>query len=335
MDGEGRMPVDATHPVSFELLPAVVGGRASTRLAVVLRAPGCRYARATGGCRFCGFLALSTHGAPVTTGDYAQQIERVLEAARASARAVEQVDLYNSGSFLADEEVPVEARALMLERIRSLPAVQKILIEARPEDVTADRLRPLVARAGDARLEVGIGLESADDRVRSDLMQKGFSLAAFERAAGVIRDCGAALLAYVFLKPPGLDEAAARDDAMATARYLSSLSARLRDGAHPAFRVTFALQPAFVARGSALEAEWAAGRYQLLNLWTVLEVVLCAARLLPVQVGLWDEGLAQGRVPSGCDRCSGRLRDALRRFNESADLSLLENLPRCACAPAP
>ena len=193
----------------------------------------------------------------------------------------------------------------------------------------------LVERAGDARLEVGIGLESADDRVRSDLMQKGFSLAAFERAAAVIRDCGAALLAYVFLKPPGLDEAAARDDAMATARYLSSLSARLRDGAHPAFRVTFALQPAFVARGSALEAEWAAGRYQLLNLWTVLEVVLCAARLLPVQVGLWDEGLAQGRVPSGCDRCSGRLRDALRRFNESADLSLLENLPRCACAPAP
>jgi archaeosine synthase beta-subunit len=326
--------LDPGRPVSLELVPAVVAGKPSTRLAVVLRAPGCRYARATGGCRFCGFLALSTRGAKVTAADYRAQIEAVLEAALAAKPPVEQIDLYNSGSFLADQEVPAEARTLMLSSLTTLPAVQKILIEARPEDVSRDKLRPLVALLSEVRLEVGIGLESADDRVRAELMRKGFSRAVFERAAGEIRDGGASLLAYVFLKPAGLGEAEARDDAVATAHYLAALRSRLRDSAHPDFALTYALQPAFVARESALEAEWTAGRYQLLNLWTVLDVAVVAGRLLPVQIGLWDEDLAGGRVPCGCAHCSPVVRDALRRFNETADLSVLTGLPRCACAPS-
>lgn len=315
------------RPLAIELAPIGERGRQGFRLAVVLAAPGCGYARRTGGCRFCGFAELSTRGAAVSPEEYLAQADVIAEAVRTAGEKVVEVDLYSSGSFLADEEVPAAARLGIVQRLATLPGLATLLVESRPEHVTAARLRPLVEAAAGRTLLVGIGLESADQRVREQLMRKGFSLAAFERAAELVWEAGASLLVYALVKPAGLDEAEAAADAVATACYLAGLRRRSGnpDGAAPP-GLRLAYQPAFVARGTALEQEYLAGRYTLLSLWTVVEVVRAAAALLPVQVALWDEGLAAGRVAAGCPACDAMLRRALAAFNASGDVALLQGL---------
>jgi len=321
-----RRVVDPGRPVSMQVEPAAVAGRASSRLAVVLAAPGCGWARRTGGCRFCGFGELSTGGVAVSTEDFARQAARAAEAAAAADPPPGEIDLYNSGSFLADDEVGPAARDAIFRELARLPSVRTVLVEARPEHVTREKLLALRAAAPAWTIELGIGLESASDRVRLDLMRKGYRLDEFERAARCAASCGVRLLVYALVKPPGLTEEEAREDTLATARYLARLSADVP--------LTMALQPAFVARGTGIEREYLAGRYQILSLWTVVEIVRAAAPLLPLHVALWDEGLSAGRLPAGCPACTDRLRAALRDFNATGDPAPLALLD-CPCRRSP
>ncbi len=318
-------------PLAVQRGQAIVDGRPAVRASAILASPGCSWARATGGCTFCGFLELSTRGEAVSVEDYERQAEAIVEAV--GAQGAGEVDLYNSGSFLADDEIPAQARLAILSRVAAIPGLRRILIEARPGDVTVEKLAPLVAQVPHATLEVGIGLETADDSLRERALKKGFSLAAFESAAGIVHQSGAALLAYVLVKAPGLSEEQALRDAAATLAALAALRDRLSVSGRP-LAVRAALEPAFVARGTALEQEHLAGRYALLSLWTVRELVLATHELLPLQVALWDEGLAEGRVASGCAECTPRLREAFERFNAEGGVAALERLEPCACKPA-
>ncbi|MCP4152478.1 MAG: hypothetical protein GY757_32365 [bacterium] len=323
------MPEHYNKPVDMDIEPVIIRGRSSFRLAVILTAPGCIYARTTGGCRFCGFAAMTTKGIPVTRENYEKQLECIIEVLKKDPRKIEEVDIYNSGSFLAEEEVPDVSRRQIFQKLSRLEEVKKILVEARPEHVTGKKLQPLVDQVPGKKVEIGIGLESADDEIRTNIINKGIPIDVFEKAAKIIRDAGAALLVYVLVKPAGITEKEAFRDAVATAHYLKKLSLKLGKGETP-FNIKIAYQPAFVARDTPLEKEYQAGRYEVLNLWTVVELVRETAGLLPVQVALWDEGLSDGRVPRGCSKCDAQLRKTLEHFNGHGDVSILENL-HCSC----
>jgi archaeosine synthase beta-subunit len=322
-------------PAAVELGRASVGGLAGERLVVVLRAPGCAYARRTGGCTNCGFfLHLTTSGQPVSAAELADQLRAALAWAEppVSARAgsILELDLFCSGSFLSDEEIPPEARpALLALAAAALPSLRSIVVESRPELIGRATLGPLLAalRPSTDLLEVAIGLESADDRVRLDLVRKGFTLASFERAATALAEAGVGLVAYLLLKPMGLEEEAAVEDVLSSGCFLAALGRRL------AARVRIALEPVFVPEGTPLGAELLAGRYRPPSLHSVVRAArdLALSTGLPVHVGLSGEGMPTARYPSGCAACTPRLREALARFNETQSILALEGTecPEC------
>ncbi len=323
------------HPASAETGPAWVKGRPSRRLLVVLRAPGCSYALRTGGCTVCGFTAhLSTRGEAVSAAELRAQLHAAIEAHAAERSQIEHLDLYCSGSFFNDEEIPAPARALLLElAARELPALRTLLVDTRPEFVTGGALaaaRAALAREGaPIALEVAIGLESADDEVRNRLIRKGFSFASFVRAAEALAGAGASLAVYLLLKPPGLDDEAAIADVVASGRALRALSDRL------GLRVRAALEPTLVVEGTPLHDEHRAGRYRSPSLWAAVRAALGLAELgLPVHVGLSDEGLPVADRPRGCPACERALREALAAFNRSQDPAPLRALD-CACQREP
>lgn len=315
--------IDIRRPAWVERAEAWVDGRATKRLIFIFRAIGCAYARRPeGGCTMCGFQAVTTHGVPVAAEDLIAQFDSVLDEPGA-LDGVAEVDLYNSGSFLADQEIPPEVRAHVLGRL-GRSAVRRVLIEARPEHVQTHKLVAAKAALGEQELEVGMGLESSDDRVREVLVRKGFSRQDFERAAQVLGQTGVRLLAYLSIKPGGLSEAEAIEDTVASARYVFEVAGRF------GVQARAALQPIFVAPGTALEQEFQAGRYQPPSLWSVIEVVRRAHAGGELLVGLSDEGLAPARMPSGCERCTPTLRAALAQYNRSRDLRSFAGL-ECTC----
>lgn len=317
-----------TQPAGVELSRVAVGRHRGLRLMVILRAPGCVYALHTGGCTNCGFWHhLTTAGQPVFAEDYLAQLEVALAQHSDDQGQILEVDLFCSGSLLADEEVPAEARTAMLARLARLPALRRVVVESRPEFVTAEALAPLVEALApsQAELELAVGLETADDKIRNDKIRKGFTLEQFEQAAAVLAALEVGLVVYLLQKPMGLNEQQAVDDVVASGDYLVGLQERLK------LRSRVALEPTFVPQGTPLHAELVAGRYNPPSLWSVLRVTSELASMgLEVHVGLSNEGMPADTVPAGCPLCTERLRATLARFNASQDRELLGGF-WCSC----
>lgn len=288
-------------------------------------APGCTYAQGGGGpCTNCAFPLASTRGVAVTADDLVAQFETEVAAHDFAREDIREVDLYNSGSFLNDAEIPPEARRRVLERLGRLDPVECVLIESRPEYVTEASLGAARRALGPKRLEVGIGLESADARIREKLIHKGFTRGDFEKSLAVLARHGAALLAYVLLKPLGVSEREAIEDSVETCRYVH---AKAREAG---IEAKAALQPVFVQRDTALATAHASGRYRPPWLWSVVEVVRRAAPLGPIHVGTKDDFPPPVAVRANCGRCDAAFEAAIDAFNASADLRALEDL-HCEC----
>lgn len=326
-----RAGADPREPAAVELGPAWVRGRSGQRLMVILRAPGCAYARRTGGCTNCGFGALTTDGARVAPEDLLEQLRRALDRVRGAWPSVAQAELFCSGSFLCDEEIPAAARGPLLAALAQLPALRALTIESRPEYVTSGALRGALAAIGGREgpaLDVAIGLESADEEIRMRLIRKGFSLRAFEAAAERLAAAGAGLAVYLLLKPLGVADEQAVADVVRSGEYLRAVGERL------GLPVRVALEPTFVPAGTPLYDALCAGEYGPPSLWSAVRAARALRRLgLPVHVGLSDEGLPVDRRPAGCPRCTASLVAALAAFNTSQDVAALDGVS-CDCAPA-
>jgi radical SAM enzyme (TIGR01210 family) len=300
-------------PKQVEWIAAQVKGRPGFRLMVILAAPGCAYARTSGGCTNCGFPQAFGTGHPVSAEDYLAQVEAALARIPPGTAAPVEVDLYNSGSYFNPEEVSEAAQPAMLALAAARPDVAALLVETRPEYVTAERLKRAVAACEGKPLEIGIGLESANPEILSRRIHKGYTWEDFAAAAGLMAEAGARLLAYILLKPINTGEREAIEDSVATARKVFALG---RDLNLPA-RV--ALEPCFVAPQTPLYHAFEQGRYRPPWLWSVVEAVLRMSPLGPVLVGLSDEGMNPRQAPRNCDRCTSRFRDALVAFNLTQD----------------
>ncbi len=275
-----------------------------------------------------GYRHLTTEGAKVTTDEYIEQIEAALAAHEADLPQIREIDIFNSGNFLNDAEVPPDARLAILRTCAERETVRLLVIESRPEFVCSEKLTPLssaVRRAGgDLALEVAIGLDAYDDLIREGLLRKGFSRADFERAVGVLAQLRIDLLVYVMLKPCELSNADALRDVVSAGEYVYRVAA----ASHVQARI--ALEPTSVVPATRLALEYASGAYTPPSLWLVKEAALRLAGMGPLTVGLWDEDLNPLAVPSSCEACRTRLIEALRTFNLTQNLSDL-NLPPCSC----
>lgn len=311
----------ATNAAYWRVSPANVLGEAAKRLMLVLRTAGCAYAKQTGGgCTVCGFI----NHADESLGDdeiYAQ-LEQVL--AVAPMDGVRELDLLTLGSFLNDDEISPELRDRLLTRIAALYQLRRVSFESRAEYVTADKLRRARSILANVTVEFGIGLESADDRIRNVVIRKNLSKEQFERVAECVHQTGAHLLVYLLIKPPHLREAEAIEDAVASARYVFETAKRWN------LRARVAFEPVFICEETPLERLYKESEYRLVNLWSVIEVIRQTHRWGDIFVGLSDENLSFDRLPSSCAKCQDRLVAAIEAFNGTQDYAPLAELD-CDC----
>jgi radical SAM enzyme (TIGR01210 family) len=311
-------------PAQVEWIPGRVEGRPGFRLMVILAAPGCAYYHNAGGCTNCGFVQSFGTGKPVSTEDYLAQLEAALANIRVHVDGPIEVDLYNSGSFFNPDEVPEAAQTGLLELAAARPEVSALLVESRPEYVTAERLRRAREACRGKPLEVGIGLESANAEILSRRIRKGFTWEQFAASARLVAAAGARLLVYVLLKPIDTGEREAIEDSVNTASTVFALGRELN------VPVRVALEPCFVAPQTLLYRAFAEGRYRPPWLWSVAEVVTRVSPLGPVLVGLSDEGMNPRQAAHNCEKCTSRVRQALAAFNLTQDCLPLKALT-CPC----
>ncbi len=321
-----QLRVSTEEAKGSEVWEANYQGRATERVIIYLRSSGCVWAVKQGkdgkpifkaGCLDCEHsLAETTFGTPVSAESYVQQFLGAYNRYDFSDYRV--LCLYNEGNFFNNRELPAEARRTILRIIAADPHIEAIVVESLPQFITDEVLRETKEILGDKYLEIGIGLESADPIVRSLCVNKSFSLQKFEEAAALVNRYFN-LLAYVLVKPSFLTEREAFHDAMKTVEYAFSAGAKV-----------VSIEPISIGEHSMAGVLARIGLYRTAWLWTVLEVSKAAYKFGEVRIGGYQFAPSYEHHARNCANCTPRVKQAIREFNSTNDIRLLEDLS-CEC----
>jgi len=295
-------------------------------LVVALYTKGCLYRR----CSFCSLPDLSAGGAEVCSSDIRAQMDYVISACSAEQRAsVRRFSLYNSGSVLDRRTVPTDALWYILDQLKDFPSLAEVCLDTRCEFVEDWELDELKRRLHGRRLALAVGYETADERIRNEVLRKGLTEATFQGLCRQLAAKGVRLKAYVMVKPDAaLSEREGIEEAVRTLEHLADTGRLL------GLEVEAHLNPTYVARGSRLEAEFQVKHYVPPRLWSLVDIV---SRMegcgVPIQIGLHTEGLeVQGGTVRNCGRCDETVRQALQAFSGSQDYGRLRALDgACPC----
>jgi hypothetical protein len=179
-------------------------------------------------------------------------------------------------------------------------------------------VKPLLGRG--IELEIAFGLESANDRVLEETINKGNT--AEENRAGALRAraYGARVKSYLLLKPPFLTEREAVEDCAAAAAYAAP------------FSHTVSVNPMNIHKGTLVERMYFEGAYRPPWLWSVVEVMRRAIPAMGPGARLMSAptGASTPRGASNCGRCDARVLAAIAKVSQDQDLSHFGGLT-CAC----
>lgn len=212
---------------------------------------------------------------------------------RARRHSLRKVIVSNNGSVLDEQTFSSTALIYLIAKLNlHLPKLRVLSLETRTEYVDLAELE-FIARAlreGDTptQLELAVGFEAFDDRIRNEVFHKGLTLARFEELCRMVAGYGFHLKCYFMQKPvPGLSDADAVEDIQQAVDYLCEQCRR------HGCRINLHLNPTYVAFGTALERSFQEGEYTPPRLADVARAALHAeGKPLSVFLGLSDEGLA-------------------------------------------
>jgi len=228
------------------------------------------------------------------------------------------VKIFTSGSFLDDCEIAPATRKEMLSRLGEDDRVKKVIAETRPEYVTKEKVSESTAALG-KRFEVAIGLETSNDVIRKDCINKGFTFSDFVRASEVAKQEGATVKAYLLLKPPFLSESIAINDIInsinETAPYANTISINLCN----------------VQKGTLVEEMFLRGDFRPPWLWSAVEVLKRGKEAAPDTVIMSDPvGAGSARGPHNCGKCDKDVAEAIRVFSLKQDAGVFSAVD-CEC----
>jgi len=265
-------------------------------ITVILRTIGCYW----NSCLMCGYKRDSY---PATEKELVEQVNYAL------SEQTPVVKIFTSGSFFDDREVSPSVRAYIRKKIEEL-GVEKLIVESRPEFITEEKLKEFEG----INLEVGIGLETANDFIREYCINKGFKFKDFERAAKILKDFGFRVKAYLLLKPPFLSEKEAIEDVVFSANVVGDLVD------------VVSINPTNVQKDTFVEKLWKMGLYRPPWLWSAVEV------LKRISIEAICDPVAAGKIrgPHNCGICDLKVAKAIKEFSLTQDKTVFENLS-CEC----
>ncbi|MBE0523182.1 MAG: archaeosine biosynthesis radical SAM protein RaSEA [Methanosarcinales archaeon] len=293
-------------------------GKPVDSLTVIFHTIGCHWSH-SGGCSMCGYF---NDSATVPPGDenLISQFDHVLKKIGNNTALIK---IFTSGSFFDDREIAHSVRTGIFEKIGDIGTIKKIVAETRPEFVTEKKLNDsleILDKYG-IRLEIAVGLETSNDAIRKDCINKGFTFNDFIKASKTAKSLGVTTKAYLLLKPPFISEKAAIDDIIAS----------ITDAAP--YATTISINLCNIQKGTLVEELSERKSYRPPWLWSAVYVLIKGKELFP-EITLMSDPVAAGlnRGPHNCKKCDGDIAQILRDFSISQDTGVLSEVD-CDCYP--
>ena len=240
--------------------------------------------------------------------------------------------VYNSGSVLNPLELTPAVLNAILDFARSLPELRLVSLESRESFITRSVVGRVAATLGSGReLRIIVGIESADDAVRNQVLRKNMPRAGIERAVRNIATVRQRALAShdnaialpgvamnVIIGCPGTSAATSVTDAVETAVYSVTLAQTY------GIPIDLNLHPYYPSkRGTARFAN-----HSCPSVESTFEAVSSIAQSVGdravIFVGLEDEGHDQN--PSGRAEYFARIAQAMDYFNRTGQSDVFRSV---------
>ena len=168
-------------------------------------------------------------------------------------------------------------------------------------------------------VEIAIGLETVDDYIRNNYINKNLSMRDFTQALRSCKNLGIGVKAYLLLKPPFLNEQGAIDDCIDSIKKLIELNVN-----------SISINPVNVQKGTYLEYLWYQNRYRppwYYSLFNCLKKSLNQKVLNSIRILSDPSGAGTKRGIHNCLKrnCEERAKKILRSFILSQNLEVLEH----------
>jgi radical SAM enzyme (TIGR01210 family) len=243
-------------------------------------------------------------------------IDQIRRAVAQAPEGAEVLKIYTSGNFIDEREVQREAQLAIVKMAAA--KYKRLLVESRPEFVTEDRVKPLLGHG--VELEIAFGLESANDRVLDETVNKGNTADENRQGALRARAFGARVKSYLLLKPPFLTEAESIADCVEAAAYAAP------------FSDTVSVNPMNIHKGTLVERLFYDGAYRPPWLWSVVDVMEKAIPRMGGKARLMSAptGASTRRGASNCGKCDAAVLAAIQKASVDQDVGHFRGLD-CTC----
>jgi radical SAM enzyme (TIGR01210 family) len=293
----------------------LIDGQSVERVIIILRGCGCDWAnKADGGCIMCGHLSGSSKGEYIPSEHLKKQFDDALK--KYDFREYPMLCLYNGGSFLNEREIPRDLRRYMLERIHAESHIKRLIIESRTDFITWENLEEIGTLLPDTSVEIGVGIETADDTIRELILNKGVTTKQLIRTAERFRGSKIRLLAYLLVNPPFLTEAEAVEDTVRGIEFAHKIGA---DAVSlEAVSIQHLTTVSFLAEAGFYKPPW---------IWSLFEIVKRTHHLgLEIRIGGFEFFPIPKEFTSNCPVCNGEMVNKIQEFNRTGNLKIIENL---------
>lgn len=276
---------------------------------IIVPSFGCSWALGdSGGCTMCSYIsdtALEPIPDDIVISLFEKELSKQLDGIGPGSIAIK---LFASGSFLNPNEVSINSRNSILEKIAAIPEIDEIVVESRPEYIKEEYIDEIFNIIGDRLFEIAIGLETSNDDTRLNKINKGFTLEDFKESVDLITKLKSKYniksKAYVFIKPILLNEKEAISEAIETAEYCSKIGVD---------RLSFC--SATIHSKTLIERLWVKGSYEPPWIWSSIEVINTVRERLDIPTLLDTSGFGSRRGPYNCKKCNKDLKHLIIKSN--------------------
>ena len=234
--------------------------------------------------------------------------------------------IFNSGSFFDDSEISSQIRRYIYNKVANIEKIKEFVIESRVEYVTTEVLLEIKELLPHKYVEIAIGLETINDYIRNNYINKGLSMSDFKRVVKLCKKLGIGVKTYLLFKPPFLNEQGAIDDCIVSIKELINLKVD-----------SISINPVNIQKGTYLEHLWFQNRYRppwYYSLFKCLKQSLNEKILNSVRILSDPSGAGTKRGIHNCLKrnCEENARKRLRNFVLSQNLEALEqDKVECDC----
>ncbi len=292
---------------------------AGKALVLILPTKGCSWALSeSGGCSICGYIYDNPQ--QPNYDDMLTSFKEILNQ-KIEKKLKYSLKLFTSGSFLDLKEIPLEIQKEMMKETAKYEQIEEIVLESRPEYITESVLDNIAQNIEISKIEIAIGLESANDNILQNSINKGFFWNDFVKAVTKIQNKGARVKTYLLFKPPFISEFDSIGD------ILKSISKVIELGVK-----TISINAMSIHRGTLLSELFEKKMYRTPWLWSLLYLCREIKKEYP-GIRLICDIVAGGseRGAHNCGECDKEIISILKEFTLNQDTKILDEAINCSC----